>query len=104
MYSTDDSGLLYATLNGKVGGQLRSYDTRTKSSDPIQEYNCGRDDVYAVEEIGHSLLLGFEGGELQLVDRRMLKKVCEVWDPYVTTVGDIEYNGTNGFLTSGLNE
>lgn len=64
-----------------------------------------RSGLYTVEPVDeHNVLLGFEGGEIQLLDVRNGALLASAWDPFVTAVGDIEYNGVDAFVTSGSND
>uniref|UniRef100_A0A0A9XYZ1 DDB1-and CUL4-associated factor 10 n=1 Tax=Lygus hesperus TaxID=30085 RepID=A0A0A9XYZ1_LYGHE len=104
---------MYISTNSTVRNANQSYvelyDLRCsiRPNAPALLYTSNRLHCMTVCSLdSHYTLVGYEGGDLRLLDnRRFSKEVIKVWDPYVSTIGDIEYNrNSDSFITSGIGD
>lgn len=74
---------------------------------PAFVYNCNRSLVTTICSLeNHLMLLGFNDGEIRLVDQRNPKEaVAATVDPYVEFISGIQYNPrSQAFIVSGLQD
>lgn len=84
--------------------KLDVVDTRVPASHATYNYIANRFGQYTIEEYDeHLQLLGFAGGQLEVVDRRNSNVICRTADPFVSSIGDID-KYKDKFVVSGLNE
>jgi len=87
-------------------GKYYLFDIRTSWAKPALSINTNHPDLYTSERFStYDVLLGYGSGRITHVDLRARKELSQTMDPFVDTIGSINYNfKADAFVVSGVND